>query len=130
MSPRAARWILWLASLAMLPLPMLLFDARVPVTRFLLLGGVTAVLIVTEGAGQVPMLALALFFVHALLYGAALWLVCGWLTRELARRAPGWLGSATVAFVLVGLAFAIGFDVYVTPFAAFEPRANLLSVLE
>ncbi len=130
MSPRAARWILWLALLAMLPLPMLLFDARVPVTRFLLLGGVTAVLIVTEGVGQVPMLALALFFVHALVYGAAIWLVCGWLTRELSRRAPGWLGPVTVAFVLVALAFTIGFDVYVTPFAAVEPRASLLSVLQ
>ena len=130
MSPRAARWILWLAALAMLPLPMLLFGALIPVTRYLLLGGVSALLIVTEGGGQIPILALLLFLVHALVYAAATWLVCLWLTRALSRRAPGWLGPATVTFVLIGLAFTIGFDVYVTPFASVEPRANLLSVLE
>ncbi len=130
MSPRAARWILWLAALAMLPLPMLLFNAQIPVTRYLLLAGVSAMLIVAEGSGQIPILMLVLFVAHALVYAAVLWLVCWSWVRVWERHAPSWLLPTTAALVLVGLALTIGFNAYVTPFAAVESRASLLSVLQ
>ena len=77
-----------------------------------------------------PILMLVLFLGHALVYGAVLWLVCWFWVRVWERHAPSWLLPTTLALVLVGLALAIGFNAYVTPFASVEPRANLLSVLQ
>jgi hypothetical protein len=117
------------AALALVPLPMALFGPVIPVTRFLLLGFVTLGLIATEGSGQIPNVAAFLFFAHAVVYGGVLWLLCWALVRALARRAPRWIAPVTMALVGVGLVLAISMDLYVTPFAPVEPRANLLTVL-
>ena len=75
MSPRATRRLLFLALLLLLPLPMLAFDALVPVVRFLLLGAVCLGMRWVEGPGGVVWQLATLFFGHALVYGAALWAV-------------------------------------------------------
>jgi hypothetical protein len=129
-SPRTARRLLWLSLVCLLPLPMVVFGAWIPVTRYLLLAGVTAGLVVTEGAGLVPLVFLALFLAHALVYAALAWLAARLLVAALARRLPRALAPLTLGLVAAGLALALLFPIYETPFAPVSPRANLLHVLE
>lgn len=130
MSTRAARRILWLGLLCMLPLPMLQFGAWIPVTRFLLLALVTAGLVVTEGSGPVPLTALGLLLAHVLVYAALLWLAARLFVAALQRLLPSALAPVTLGLVAAGLVVTIAFPVYETPFAPVSPRANLLHVLE
>jgi hypothetical protein len=130
MSPRASRWVLWIGLVLMLPLPMLVFGALIPVARFLLLAGVTAGLIVAEGMGTIPGSILGLLLLHALVYLGLTWLAAHWISRGLGRLAPRALGPVTLGLVAAGLILSSLFDVYVTPFAPVSPRASLLHILE
>jgi hypothetical protein len=129
-STKAARRLLWLSLVCLLPLPMLVFGAWIPVTRYLLLAGVAAGLVLTEGAGLVPLVILALFLTHALVYAALLWLAARLVAGALGRRFPRALAPLTLGLVGAGVALALAFPIYETPFAAVSPRANLLHVLE
>ena len=129
MSPRATRRLLWLAALAMLPLPMLQFHELAPVTRYLLLAGVVAGLMWTEGTGTIPWLFFGLLLGHALVYAGLLWLAAWGAARGLYAAAPQRAGALAVVLVAAGLVLTLSFDVYRTPFAAVSPRANLWTVL-
>ena len=129
MTPRTARRLLWLVLLLTVPLPMLGFGALVPVARYLLLAGVTAGLIVTEGMGAVPGQLLAFFLAHALLYAGLAWLAAYAVVRLLGGLGPRSVAPATLGLVAVCLLVACTWELYVTPFASVSPRANLLHVL-
>jgi hypothetical protein len=120
--------LLWVVALLTLPLPLWQLGELAPVGRFLLLGGVTLGLVAAEGAGRVPWLVAALFFAHALVYAALLWLA-SWLAvagaARLSPRAPARLALALAAAALLLTSL---FEVYRTPFAAASGRATLLSV--
>lgn len=127
--PRVTRRILWLGALLLLPLPMLRFEALVPVARFVLLTGVTTGLIVTEGLGRIPILFFVLMAGHALVYTGLLYGAAWLLAKGLHAAAPRAAGRVALALV-VGLAVvALSREIYVTPFAPVSPRANLLGVL-
>jgi hypothetical protein len=129
-SPLATRRILWLGSLLLLPLPMLQFGAWIPVSRYLLLAGVTAGLILAEGAGTIPNLMLGLMLGHVLVYTALLWLAAWLAARALFALAPRAAGPLSLGLVAAAAIVTLAFEVYVTPFASLSPRANLLHVLE
>jgi hypothetical protein len=122
--------VLWLGLVLMLPLPMLAMGAHIPVTRFLLLAGVSLGLILAEGGGTIPYAAFGLLLAHALVYAALLWLAAGWCVAGLARLAPRGVGPVVIGLVVAGLLVASLTPVYVTPFAPVSPRATLLHVLE
>lgn len=130
MSPKLARRILWLGLVLMLPLPMLEFGGWIPVSRYLLLSGVTLGLILTEGWGTVPGLVLALLAGHVIVYGGLLWGAAWTGSRVLHRLSPRSLGPVTLGLLAAGIVLTSAFAVYVTPFAPVSPRANLLHVLE
>lgn len=130
MSFAATRRLLWLAALVLVPLPMFVFDGFVPVVRYLLLGGVTLGLIVTEGAGPIPNLFLALMLGHALVYAGLLWLAASGLTRVLTRLAPRRAGACAVALAAAGLVLALTTEPYVTPYSSLALHSNLMVVFQ
>ncbi len=130
MSPRASRRLVFLVALLTVPLPMLQFGAVIPVSRYLLLAGVTLGLVVSEGTGTVPLAMLGLFAGHALVYSALLW-VGAWLwTRGVARVSARAVGPVAVTTAVAALLLTSLFDVFTTPFAARSLHTNLLHVIE
>ena len=127
--PRGIRRILWLGALVLVPLPMLQFGALIPVTRYLLLAGVTGGLILAEGTGRIPNVMLLLMLGHALLYAGLLWLAAWALARVLRAVLPTRARTAALALVAAGALLALLTEPYVTPFAAESARASLLTVL-
>lgn len=127
--PRSTRRILWLAALLLVPLPMAKFGALIPVSRYLLLGGVTGGLILSEGPGRIPNVMLIAMLGHALVYAGLLWAVAWALARGLHRAAPDRARQLALALVAAGVLLALLTEPYVTPFAAEAPRASLLTVL-
>lgn len=129
MTPRTSRRLLWLAFLLTAPLPMLGFEALVPVARYLLLAGVTAGLILAEGMGAIPGAVLAIFLVHAVVYAGLGWLAAYAVARLLVGLGRRAVAPATLGLVAACLLVASALELYVTPFASVSPRANLLHVL-
>jgi hypothetical protein len=130
LTPLATRRFLWLAALLLVPLPMLLFGAFVPVARYLLLAGVTVGLIVAEGGGEIPYLFLALMLGHALVYACVLWLLTWGLARGLWAAAPQGAARVAVGLALLGLAAALFTKPYVTPYSAVSLHSNLWVVFQ
>jgi len=108
---------------------MIKFAAWIPVTRYLLLGGVTGGLILTEGSGRIPNAMLIAMLGHALFYAALLWGGAWALARALHGVAPARARSLALALLAAGVLAALLTEPYVTPFAADAPRASLLTVL-
>ena len=128
MSPRATRRVLFMALLVLVPLPMFTFDALVPVARYLLLGAVCVGMRVAEGPGGVVWQLTALFFAHALVYGALLWAVAWGVARSL-DALPSSARAALVASVIAAATlWAVAAAPYRTPFGRAE-RSNLIEVL-
>jgi hypothetical protein len=129
MSSRTARRLLWLVALFTVPLPMLQFGASIPVSRYLLLAGVTLGLMVAEGAAGLVVTFFLLFLGYALVYAGGLWLVAWLVTRLVGRASARALGPLVVALSVLALLWSTLFDVYTTPFAATSGHANLLNVI-
>jgi len=129
MQPRRARRLLFLLFFLALPLPILgPWGGLVPAARhWILLGATSAVALAEGAAGPVPGI-LALFAVHAV-GGTLLCLALAWAAaRGLARLAPRERTRVVVAAWVVGVAAAVAFEVYVTPFGR-AATANLVGVL-
>lgn len=126
---RSTRRVLWIGALLLVPLPMIKFGAWIPVSRYLLLGGVTGGLILAEGPGRIPNAMLIAMLGHALVYAGLLWGVAWALARALHRVAPVRSRNVALALVVAGVLIALATEPYVTPFASEAPRANLLTVL-
>ncbi len=126
MTPRAARWLLWLGALFALPLPVLLFGpGRVPAAQLAELGAAgLAIAIVESTRGNVLQIS------GVLLAQAALWAACLWLSAWLAARLLSTLGArglqlATLGLLASGLALACALPIYQNPFAAHSPHSTL-----
>lgn len=126
---RTTRRVLWIAGLLLVPLPMLKFGALIPVSRYLLLGGVTGGLILAEGPGRIPDFMLLAMLAHAFVYAGLLWCVAWLLARVLHRAAPARALRVALALVAAGVLAALLTEPYVTPFAAHDARASLSTVL-
>ena len=129
MSRRALRWLLWLAAVAALPVPIFgIGSGRVPPLHHLELGVLALVFTLLERAQGIGPLAVALFLGQALAYALALWLAAGLAAGALSRLPP--LSRTRVAFFLVvlGLALAIAQPIYRTPYSARSAHSTLLDV--
>jgi hypothetical protein len=114
MTRRSTAWLLFGASVLLIPLPYFVIgEGAVPVVRFALLGAVSAAYAgLIDGSGVAwPMTTILLLHVvvYSLVLAAAAFLVAS-LVPERARR---WIVPAAVA---VGFCCALSFDLYHTPF--------------
>ena len=129
MSERTLRWLLWLAAVAALPVPLFgIGSGRVPPLHQLELGILALVFTLLERAQGIGPLLSAIFLGQALAYAAVLWLAARLAARLLSRLPP--LSRTRVAFFLVvlGLALAIAQPIYRTPFSARSAHSKLLDV--
>ena len=131
MSIRTSRWILWIGFVLMVPVPILfLGPGLVPTARLLMLGAISAAVLLLENArGAVGMLA-GLLLAQGFLYLGLLWLAAHILSRTLGRFSAKTVAWATIGVVAVGLLLASLFDGYRGPYRVQSARANLLNVFE
>jgi hypothetical protein len=128
-SPRALRWLLWLAALAALPLPLLgASEATVPALHQLQLGALALAFTLLERAqGMGPLIA-ALFLGQGLLWAALLFAAAALAARLLARLPPFARTRLTVLIVALGLALAAAQPIYRTPYSSRSAESSLLGV--
>jgi hypothetical protein len=128
-SPRAIRWLLWLAAFAALPLPLLgMSEATVPALHQLQLGALALAFTLLERAqGMGPLLS-ALFLGQALLWAALLFAAAALVARLLARVPPFARTRLTLFVVVLGLALAAAQLVYRTPYSSRSAESSLLGV--
>ena len=131
MSRKAARRILWISFVLMLPVPILLTGpGLVPAARLFMLGAISLLFAVVENSrGAIGMLSVILL-TQSLIYMGLLWLVAHALSRVLGRFPPTTVARVTLALVVAGLLVTSTFEVYHGPYRAETPSANLLHVYE
>ena len=128
---KSTRRALWIASLLLVPVPLWVFaEAFVPTARLLELGTVVLITIAVEGPAGVAPLVLALFFGHAAVYTALLW-VCSWIFCATIDRIyrPALTPLCTI-LILGGIVWALSSPVYTTPFHPDLPRSTLWEVYQ
>jgi hypothetical protein len=124
MSDRAARWVLWTAALAALPVPILVLGpGHVPPAQIAELGAAAFVFGLAETFRGVAGWTAAIFLGQAALYALALWLGAGAVVRRLGAR-RGWAVAAAVA--LLAVAWLV--PIYHTPYHATLSHATLAEV--
>ncbi len=112
----------------LLPLPLMIFDASIPLVRMGMLAAVSIAVMLTEGAaGPVAMLT-GIFVAHATVYACLVALVANLGARAMRRLPPGVALAVIAALLATGLGFALFTEPYITPFGL-APRSNLLGVL-
>ena len=131
MSTRAARWMLWIAFVLMVPVPFLMLGSGwVPAARLIMLGGISlAVALFENASGAVGMLSVILL-AQGLLYMGLLWLAAHFASRWLDRFSSRTATAVTLVVVAAGVLIASTFELYRGPYRAQSPRANLLHVYE
>jgi hypothetical protein len=122
----AARRVLWLAALFLIPVPYWAIEVeRAPVARLVLLAAVTGAAMLAEPGGVGSIVG------GALVAQAILWLVVWAVVARLVERR---LGAATrgtaVALIVATLLVIALLPVYRTPFARTGPRTNLLGIFQ
>jgi hypothetical protein len=128
-SARALRWLLWLAALAALPVPIFgIGTAFVPPLHQLELGGLALAFSVLERAQGIGPLFAALFLGQALAYALLLWLAAGLAARALSLLPPLARTRAAFFLVVLGLALALAQPLYQTPYSSRAARSSLLDV--
>ena len=129
MPPRAIRWLLWLAALAALPLPLFgVGDAVVPALHQLQLGALALAFTVLEGAQGIGPLLSALFLGQGLIWAALLFAAAALAARGLARLPPFARTRLTLFVVVLGLALAAAQPIYRTPYSSRSAESSLLGV--
>jgi hypothetical protein len=121
----AARRLLWLAAVALLPVPYWAIEVeRAPVVRLLLLAAMTGAAWVAEPGGVLSIVA------GALVVQSMLWLGVLWLAARLVVRwvPAGHRGAAVAAFIAALVAVSL-LPVHHTPFARSGPRGGLRGLL-
>ncbi len=129
MSPRAVRWLIFLAAFATLPLPYFLPEGELaPAMRLVFLTGLMSVVYATEGSG--PLAAIwGMAIVQSLLWTALLYLAASLIARVLGAFASG--PRSILALSLVAALFALSLsEIYQTPLSSTRPRSNLLHLFE
>jgi hypothetical protein len=128
-SPRALRWLLWLAALVALPLPLAgLGSARVPPLHQLELGALALAFTASERAQGVGPLIAALFIGQALAWALALWVAAALAARLLSPLPPLFRTRAAMFLVALGLSIGVMQPIYRTPYSAHAARSTLLGV--
>lgn len=131
MTRRAARWVLWIALLALAPVPFFLVETgSVPVVRLLVLGVVMLAVVVTEGSQGMVGIAAALLLGQAFAYLCGFWLLAHLLSGLLAKGSARRTAVCTLLVVAVGVALVSSFDLYETPFRTRSLHGNLWDVFE
>src|SRR5262245_18111653 len=117
MSVRRARWLVWIALLVAMPVPLVIVGhGRVPVGALVQLAGATLAIGVLERAdGAVGILALVLL-VQVMLWTVVGWLVARVLVAALRGVAGRALGTATALLLVAGLVVALMLPIYRSPF--------------
>ena len=129
MSPRAVRWLLFLAALVAVPLPILAFGpGLVPAAHQLELGLLALAFGAVESTQGVTLLLAAAFLVPGLVYAALLWLAASLLARALAKLPAPTRTRAALLLVLLGIGLAAAEPIYETPFSSRSSRSSLLGV--
>ena len=129
MSPRALRWLLWIAALVALPVPSVGLGAgRMPPLHQLELGALALAFTVLERAQGVGPLIAAVFITQALAWALALWLAAALTARLLSPLPALFRTRATLFVVALGLSLAVMQPIYRTPYSAHAARSNLLGV--
>ena len=129
MSTRGVRRLLWLASILLVPVPMIgLGSGWAPPAHLLEMAGLTLVFGLVESMHGIVVALLASFALPALLYAALLWPLAWAVARVLAPLAP--LTRLRVALLIVMLCggYAIARPIYDTPFSNRSPQSTLLGV--
>jgi hypothetical protein len=126
---RAWRRVVFVALLVLLPVPMLLFDGRVPTANLYLMSAVCAAFWAREGAAGPVRTVTLLLAAHAAAYTVLLWGVAWVADRGLDRLSPRARRLCVLVPVAIAAAVALAVPVYVTPFAR-TPRSTLLGALE
>lgn len=129
MSPRAIRWLLWLAALVALPLPLFgISAATVPALHQLQLGALALAFTVLERAQGIGPLIATLFLAQGLLWSALLFAAAVLAARALARLPPLARTRLTLFVIVLGLALASAQPVYRTPYSSRSAESSLLGV--
>lgn len=122
------RRALFLTSFFLLPLPLAVFDGRVPPARDAELAFLCALVGWSEGAGGPVKMMFFLFAAHALVYGILCW-SGAWLLDRFLRPLPRRPVGVLIATVLVACVLAaLLWQPYATPFGR-APRGNLWEAL-
>jgi hypothetical protein len=129
MSRRAIRWLLWLAALAALPLPLFgMSAALVPPLHQLQLGALALAFTLLERAqGMGPLLS-ALLLGQALGWALVLFAAAALAARLLARLPPFARTRLTLFVIVLGLVLAAAQPVYRTPYSSRSAESALLEV--
>lgn len=129
MSPRAVRRLLWVASLFVVPLPILaLGPGLVPAAHQLELGLLALAFGVLESMQGVTLTLAMAFLIPGAIYAALLW-VAAWVAARVLARLPATTRTrAALLLVMLGVAFAVAEPIYETPFSSRSAHSNLLGV--
>jgi hypothetical protein len=123
------RWLLWLAALVALPLPIVgIGSGRVPALHHLELGVLSLAFTLLERAQGIGPLLSALFLGQALVFALALWLAAGLVAKLLSGLPPLARTRATLFLIVLGIALALAQPIYRTPYSAQAARSTLLGV--
>ena len=125
LGPTAARRLLLLAAITLIPIPYWAVEVeRAPALRLGLLTAMTSGAALTEPGGVVTILA------SLLVLQSLLWLgVFALVARLVVRWLPAHWRTVAVAAVVGGLAAGSLLRIYHTPFARAETRTNVLGIL-
>lgn len=131
MSMRLWRRLLWLTLAAVVPVPIVILGpGHVPPLRILMLGAITAsVLVVEQASGAVPLLALLLLFQGAL-YMGLLWLLVLGLFRLGRRVGVVHFALPTLLLMTALIAATVWSPIYRDPYRADSSITNLRHVYE
>jgi hypothetical protein len=128
-SPRAVRWWLWLAALAVLPVPLFgMGDALVPPLHQLELGALALAFTLAERAQGIGPLVSGLFLGQGLLWSVLLFGAAALLARALARLPAFARTRLTLLLVVLGVTLAAAQPIYRTPYSSRSAESSLLEV--
>ena len=125
---RGWRRFLFVALVFLLPVPMLVFDGRVPTANLYLMSAICAAVWAHEGAAGPVRTVTLLLATHAVVYTVVLWGMAWVADRVLSRLSPRTRRVCVLVPVAVATAVALTVAVYVTPFGR-TPRSTLLGAL-
>jgi hypothetical protein len=129
MTPRSARVVLWVAALAVVPVPLLVAGRGwLPPAAVAELAGATFAVGVAERADDIIRLLGGILLGQAGMWAVVAWFAASVAARVLHRVAPRRVGAATLAVVLVAVAVTAAVPVYSSPFHATRSRQTLLEV--
>lgn len=128
MTPAKAAWLLWVAAWLIVPLPyFIIAEGSVPVVRIALLSAIsTAYAGLVDGSG-VAWAMTSILFAHVVLYSILLGL--GAATGAYVIPA-GMRRSIVWAFIVLGFATVLLFDIYRTPFDDASIYSNWIGLFQ